>query len=650
MENIKLSVLTPIYNHKIEYLKQCLESLKAQTLKEVEFILIDNGANQESKEMIEMYLKQDSRFKVLHIEENEGYGKAMNLGLNTAKGEYIGIVESDDCVKANMYKYLLNIAQCHDVDIVKSEYNLLYSENAEKIENPAVVFYPKDKLFRVLKKEDMVYPFYGACYWTGIYRRSMLLENQCFFSTNMGASGQDTSFLLLAWMSSKNVYTTNEKLYNYRIDNINSSRYNYIPVSYGTAKECQYLMKWLRNNKERYTTFDKAVYTRIIWNMIANQFYNRMTYGKVNAFERYKFLKKAVAPIVKEILDNYYDYLGYFFSQKEVSVLKFILKHPVIHMIRCFYNKKLKKIIKNIFSVNRIESSVHNIITILGVKIRIKKKTKLKAVAEIESQKIKEMQAVLYDMQKSNIEASALHPKTFGPYKNINYGKDVVIVGCGPTVQFYDMKKNAVHIGVNRAFKSEFINLDYLFVQDFMGEDMALADNYNKETCKKFYAIISDFRLKQVFPKIKRIPLSNVINANASTYILKHDIYQQYPYDISVNPITDIGGTTFSAIQFAFYTNPKKIYLVGCDCSYGHFHSESAHGLGSDLTGQMPFWKILENYYKNHRNKDIEIISINPVGLKGMFKDVYTQSYVDEHPELLAEDIEIIDIKEKVEV
>jgi len=52
MTNIKVSVLTPIYNHDIKYVRECLESLCAQTLQELELILIDNGANQESKDLI----------------------------------------------------------------------------------------------------------------------------------------------------------------------------------------------------------------------------------------------------------------------------------------------------------------------------------------------------------------------------------------------------------------------------------------------------------------------------------------------------------------------------------------------------------------------------------------------------------------------
>ena len=172
-------------------------------------------------------------------------------------------------------------------------------------------------------------------------------------------------------------------------------------------------------------------------------------------------------------------------------------------------------------------------------------------------------------------------------------------------------------------------------------EDMCLADTYLPEKCKKFYGIISDLRLQEVYPQIKRISLNHIINANANQYILKSGVSYIFPFDIAYTPFSDIGGTTFSALQFALYTNPEKIYLVGCDCSSGHFHKESINGLGADVSGQKPSWHRFKKYHCDYNIKT-EIISINPVKLKGMFKDVYTQSYLDEHPELLKENIEIL--------
>ena len=96
---------------------------------------------------------------------------------------------------------------------------------------------------------------------------------------------------------------------------------------------------------------------------------------------------------------------------------------------------------------------------------------------------------------------------------------------------------------------------------------------------------------------------------------------------------------SFGALNFAAYTHPKRIYLVGLDtkqtaCFDGREHQYYMKEL---MLGYRLFKDFFKRYYP-----DVEVISVNPVGLKGMFKDVYTQSYVDAHPELLEEDIEIL--------
>ena len=87
---IKVSVIVPIYNVE-HYLEECLNSIVGQSLKELEIICVDDGSTDASLEIVRKYEKKDSRIKVL-TGPNGGYGKAMNKGLETAKGKYIGIV------------------------------------------------------------------------------------------------------------------------------------------------------------------------------------------------------------------------------------------------------------------------------------------------------------------------------------------------------------------------------------------------------------------------------------------------------------------------------------------------------------------------------------------------------------------------------
>ena len=86
--NPEVSVIVPIYN-VAPYLKRCLDSLKAQTMQKIEFILVDDGSTDESGRIAEEYCKEDRRFKVFH-KENGGVSSARNLGMKQAGGGYIG--------------------------------------------------------------------------------------------------------------------------------------------------------------------------------------------------------------------------------------------------------------------------------------------------------------------------------------------------------------------------------------------------------------------------------------------------------------------------------------------------------------------------------------------------------------------------------
>ena len=97
----KVSVLVPVYNVE-KYVGMCLDSLLCQTLKDMEIICIDDGSTDNSSAILAEYAKRDSRIIII-TKENTGYGASMNLGLSRAKGEYIGIVESDDYALPEMF-------------------------------------------------------------------------------------------------------------------------------------------------------------------------------------------------------------------------------------------------------------------------------------------------------------------------------------------------------------------------------------------------------------------------------------------------------------------------------------------------------------------------------------------------------------------
>lgn len=213
-----------------------------------------------------------------------------------------------------------------------------------------------------------------------------------------------------------------------------------------------------------------------------------------------------------------------------------------------------------------------------------------------------------------------LHQKVFPKYKNINSGKDIVLVATGPSLQNYIPIENAVHIGVNRAFQNDKVNFDYLFIQDYSGSTKDYIDEfirYKEDTVKKFIGYLN-YNLEQhcIIPD----KYSNY--KNIERYYNVHPLIKKnFTYDIASEPLADSYSIAFPAMQFALWTNPKRIYLVGCDCNNnGHFDKQTnVLAVDSVIDG----WKRIKEFAKIYY-PDTEIISINPVGLKGIFKEEYT--------------------------
>lgn len=115
MKQAKISVIIPIY--KVEqYLKKCLNSIVNQTYQNLEIILVDDGSPDRCGEICDEYASKDERVVVIH-KANGGLSSARNAGLDTATGEYIGFVDSDDWIEEDMYAYLLQGIQKHNADI-----------------------------------------------------------------------------------------------------------------------------------------------------------------------------------------------------------------------------------------------------------------------------------------------------------------------------------------------------------------------------------------------------------------------------------------------------------------------------------------------------------------------------------------------------
>ncbi|MCM1186405.1 MAG: glycosyltransferase [Lachnoclostridium sp.] len=117
MEQPLISIIIPIYNIK-EYLPRCVRSVTAQTYKNLEILLIDDGSTDGTGELCEELAKGDPRIRVFH-KENGGSSSARNLGIAKAQGEYLGFVDSDDYIDSHMYEHLYEAIEKYNVAVAQ---------------------------------------------------------------------------------------------------------------------------------------------------------------------------------------------------------------------------------------------------------------------------------------------------------------------------------------------------------------------------------------------------------------------------------------------------------------------------------------------------------------------------------------------------
>ena len=127
-----ISIIIPIY--KVEkYLPRCIESLLAQTYKNLEIILIDDGSPDGCPQICDNYAQRDSRIIVIH-QKNTGVSAARNAGLKIAKGEYIGFCDADDFVRPTMYEKLKKFIEYNEADLAICGYDYVDEDGAKSRE------------------------------------------------------------------------------------------------------------------------------------------------------------------------------------------------------------------------------------------------------------------------------------------------------------------------------------------------------------------------------------------------------------------------------------------------------------------------------------------------------------------------------------
>lgn len=251
---VAVSVILPSLNVG-EYIRQCLESVVSQTLKEIEIICVDAGSTDGTLEVIQEYAAKDPRIQVI-ISDKKSYGHQMNLAMDRAKGKYIGIVETDDYVPAEMYEELYEIAEANEVDFVKADFYRFTGEGARVQKDLNRITRSKKGYYnRIIdiSKERECFNFIMNT-WSGIYNREFLNKHHIRHNDTPGASYQDNGFWFQTFAYAKRAYFVNKPYYMNRRDNPDSSVFNSDKV-FIMCEEYERLLETLKKNPEIFESF-----------------------------------------------------------------------------------------------------------------------------------------------------------------------------------------------------------------------------------------------------------------------------------------------------------------------------------------------------------------------------------------------------------
>ena len=337
---MKISVIIPVYN-VAEYLTKCLDSVVNQTLKDIEIICVNDGSVDNSLEILKTYAQQDNRIIIID-KQNEGVAATRNDALDVAKGDYIMFLDSDD--------YLA-------LDACEIAYSKITSENADigvfshiEHENDSFIEAPKNKNVRQFAQDETLtdYSCFQIMSCDKIYKKSFLNDNNLRFPK--GIKNAEDSVFCWCCLFNKPKYCFIEKpIYIYIVNRKNSATNAY--------ENC------IKNNNAAFKTLfnlqifkNQPLETQLT---IISHFCNGTRWYWDNFYKFYQ--RKAMIKDIRELLK----FLEEHYDKKDLMTLK---KYRVLKNIYWY------TFVNTLFSMVNSRSKSHKIITILGFKIKYKRK------------------------------------------------------------------------------------------------------------------------------------------------------------------------------------------------------------------------------------------------------------------------------------
>lgn len=278
MEEGLISVIIPVYNVE-KYLQECLNSVIAQTYKNIEIIVIDDGSTDNSGKICDEYAKKDNRIKVIH-KANGGLSDARNFGIDISKGKYVYFVDSDDYIDIDTIESMYKIAKDYSADIVTFSHYILNEQNL------FCNYTSKIKELTNIEgiKEVVIDSKIRSYAWEKLWKKELFDEIR--FPKGRKFEDIITTPLLFEKANKIVLYDVPKYYYRQRKDSILGKQTNELRIEYinSMCDVNEYLMK-------RYPELDKYLNYCVV-NMTLN------TYNDIATFGMYELLQEK---IVQEI-------------------------------------------------------------------------------------------------------------------------------------------------------------------------------------------------------------------------------------------------------------------------------------------------------------------------------------------------------------
>ncbi len=336
----KVSVIIPVYNVE-KYLSKCLDSVINQTLKDIEIICIDDGSTDNSLSILEEYAKKDKRIKIIK-QKNLGAGAARNKGLEVAKGDYLSFLDSDDFFELDMLEKLYDNAININSDIAICNFKYFCTSTGKYINARNINKFIHKKVFNYEDIPNKIFNIFDNCSWNKLLKTSFVNDNNLKFQEIYRTN--DLYFTSASLIVAKKISVISDYLVCYRIgikNNSQSTNYKF-PLDFTMAL----------------TSLRDFLISHHVYGCVKKSYFNLVVDTCRHNLHTISHYENEYNIVLEYLLNNGFDKMG-------------LSKH--YRNLILFHNRSF---LQSIFSIKNSCDKQFKIITLCGLKIKIKRRNK----------------------------------------------------------------------------------------------------------------------------------------------------------------------------------------------------------------------------------------------------------------------------------